>query len=81
MLVVLSGVDPVDITEYAVVFSVVALPLTCLPVLLIPRDRTYMGEHVNGPFASVVGWLYFGVILVLALAATPLLIATNAGAG
>jgi Mn2+/Fe2+ NRAMP family transporter len=81
MVVVLLGIDPVDLTEYSVVFSVVALPLTYLPVLLIARDRTYMGDHVNGPVGSVLGWLYFGVILVLAAVAIPLLLATNAGGG
>ena len=81
MLVVLLGIDPIDLTEYSVVFSVVALPLTYLPVLLVARDRTYMGEHVNGRFASVVGWTFFAIILVLAVVAIPLLLATNAGAG
>jgi Mn2+/Fe2+ NRAMP family transporter len=64
-----------------VVFGVVALPLTYLPVLLIARDERYMGAHVNGRFANTVGWLYFVLILVLAVTAIPLLIATNAGAG
>jgi Mn2+/Fe2+ NRAMP family transporter len=81
MVVVLLGIDPIDLTEYSVIFSVIALPLTYLPVLLIARDRTYMGEHVNGPLATLVGWGYFVVILVLAVAAIPLLLATNAGAG
>ena len=81
MLVVLLGIDPVDLTEYSVIFSVVALPLTYLPVLLIARDRTYMGEYVNGRLAAFVGWLFFAIILVLAVAAIPLLLATDAGAG
>jgi manganese transport protein len=79
-LIVSTGVDPVAVTEYSVVFSVVALPLTYLPVLLISRDRTYMGEHANGPISSFLGWLYLVVILVIAVAAIPLLFATNAGA-
>jgi Mn2+/Fe2+ NRAMP family transporter len=81
MLVVLLGIDPVDLTEYSVIFSVVALPLTYLPVLLVARDRTYMGEHVNGRFASVAGWGYLVIIVALAIVAIPLLLATNAGAG
>lgn len=79
--VVLTGIDPVEITEYSVVFSVVALPLTYLPVLLIARDREFMGEHANGRLANVLGWVYFAVLSVLALAAIPLLIATNGGGG
>jgi manganese transport protein len=80
-VVVSTGVDPVMLTEYAVVFSVVALPFTYLPVLLIARDRTYMGDHANGPISSFLGWFYLAVIMVVAIAAIPLLIATNAGGG
>lgn len=81
LVIVSTGVDPVIVTEYAVIGSVVALPLTYLPVLLIAGDRTYMGEHVNSLFANVVGWFYMAVIAVVAVAAIPLLIITNAGAG
>jgi manganese transport protein len=81
ILIVESGINPVDITEYAVVFSVVALPLTYLPILLIAGDRSFMGEHANGRVSALLGWTYFGVILVLAIVAIPLLLATNAGGG
>jgi Mn2+/Fe2+ NRAMP family transporter len=80
-VVVSTGVDPIQLTEYSVVFSVVVLPLTYFPVLLVARDRAFMGEHANGPVSSFFGWLYLGVIMIVALAAIPLLIATNAGGG
>ena len=79
--VVLSGIDPVELTEYAVIFSAVALPLTYLPVLLMARDRTFMGGHANGLISNTLGWLYFVLILVIAVAALPLLLATNGGGG
>jgi manganese transport protein len=69
----------VIVTEYAVIGSVVALPLTYLPVLLIASDAKYMGRHVNGRFAKAIGWFYMGVIAIVAVAALPLLIITNAG--
>jgi manganese transport protein len=78
-VIVATGVDPVILTEYAVIFSVVALPLTYLPVLLIARDRTFMGNHTNGLFADVLGWLYFVIILIVALAAVPLMLITQQG--
>jgi NRAMP (natural resistance-associated macrophage protein)-like metal ion transporter len=81
MLIVLTGINPVEITEYAVVFAVVALPMTYLPVLMIAGDRSFMGEHANGPISRTLGWLYFAVIVVLAIAAVPLLLATNGGGG
>jgi Mn2+/Fe2+ NRAMP family transporter len=80
-VIVSTGVDPVMVTEYAVIGSVVALPFTYLPILLIARDPVYMGENTNGVLANVLGWLYFCVILVVAVSAIPLLIVTHAGAG
>jgi manganese transport protein len=78
-VIVSTGVDPVIVTEYAVIGSVVALPLTYLPVLLIASDARYMGPHVNGRLAKAIGWFYMAVIAVIAIAALPLLIITNAG--
>jgi manganese transport protein len=81
LLVVMSGVDPVKLTEYSVIFSVVALPLTYLPILLVANDRTYMGAKVNGRLANVLGGVYFVIILVIAVAAIPLMVITNGGQG
>jgi Mn2+/Fe2+ NRAMP family transporter len=80
-VVVSTGVDPIQLTEYSVVLSVVILPLTYFPVLLVARDRTFMGAHANGRVSSFFGWLYMVIIVIVALAAIPLLIATNAGGG
>jgi uncharacterized membrane protein YccF (DUF307 family) len=40
-----------------------------------------MSEYANGRIAATLGWLYFAVIVVLSLAAVPLLLATNGGSG
>ena len=75
----MTGVDPVQLTEYAVIFSAVALPLTYIPILLVANDRSYMREYVNGRLANVLGLFYLVVIVLVALTAVPLLILTNAG--
>ena len=80
-LIVLTGVDPVSVVEYSIVFSVVILPLTYFPVLLVARDRGIMGEYANGRLANALGWFYLVVVTVAALAAMPLLIATHGGQG
>jgi len=77
--VVMTGVDPVQLTEYAVIFSAVALPLTYIPILLVANDRSYMREHTNGRVANTLGLVYLVVILVISLTAVPLLILTNVG--
>jgi manganese transport protein len=79
LLVVMTGVDPVQLTEYAVIFSVVALPLTYFPILLVANDRSYMGEHRNGRLANVFGIAYLVVVLAVSVAAIPLLVLTNVG--
>jgi manganese transport protein len=77
--VVMTGVDPVQLTEYAVIFSAVALPLTYIPILLVANDRAYMREYVNGRLANTFGLLYLVVIVIISLSAVPLLILTNVG--
>lgn len=78
-MVVLTTVDPIKVTEYAIVFSAVALPLTYLPILIVANDAEYMGERVNGRFANALGTAYLALILVASAAAIPLMIATKAG--
>jgi manganese transport protein len=77
--IVQTGVDPVQLTEYAVIFSMPVLPLTYIPVLLAGNDRSLMGDQANGPLARVLGWAYLALICVLAVAAPILFIATNGG--
>ncbi|MET4224565.1 NRAMP family divalent metal transporter [Oerskovia enterophila] len=75
-----TNVDPIAVTEYSVVFSAVALPLTYLPVLVVANDPEYMGKHVNGRVTNLLGTVYLVLILVASLAAIPLMIITEAGA-
>jgi Mn2+/Fe2+ NRAMP family transporter len=77
--VLLTTVDPIMLTEYSVVFSAIALPLTYFPILVVANDRTYLGRHANGRLANVLGSTYLVVVIVAAAAAIPLMIITRAG--
>jgi Mn2+/Fe2+ NRAMP family transporter len=79
LAVLATGVDPVLVTEYSVVLSAIALPLTYLPILIVANDPQYMGEHVNGRPVNVLAMIYLVIILVASLAAIPLMIVTGAG--
>jgi manganese transport protein len=79
LAIVITGVDPVMLTEYAVIFSVVALPLTYIPILLVANDESYMGRYRNGRVANAFGIFYLLVIMVVALTAVPLMVLTNVG--
>jgi manganese transport protein len=75
-----TGVDPIKVTEYSIVLSAAALPLTYFPILVVANDRTYMGRDVNTRAKNAVGLFYLFVLTVVALATIPLMIATKAGA-
>jgi manganese transport protein len=77
--VLLTTVDPIKVTEYSVVFSAVALPLTYFPILVVANDSDYMGDHANGRLANALGSVYLVLVVVAAVAAIPLMVVTKAG--
>jgi manganese transport protein len=79
LLIILSGVDPMKLVEFAVLFSILVLPMTYLPLLLLAGDKSYMREHANGPIARTLGWTYFLILSLAAVAALPLFILTSGG--
>jgi manganese transport protein len=79
--IVMTGVDPVQVVEYSIVLSVVVLPFTYFPVLMVARDKRIMGEHANGRFSNILGWFYLVTITLTALAAIPLFLMTHGGRG
>jgi manganese transport protein len=79
-LFALTGIDPVKVTEYSIVLSAAALPLTYFPILVIANDPDYMGDDVNGRFLNSIGTIYLGILLVVSVATIPLMIITRAGA-
>ncbi|HET7532267.1 MAG TPA: divalent metal cation transporter [Nocardioidaceae bacterium] len=78
-VVLLTTIDPILVTEFSVVFSAVALPLTYLPILIVANDPAYMGAHKNGWLANTFGSIYLVVVLVASMAALPLMIWTKLG--
>ncbi|MFL6764695.1 MAG: NRAMP family divalent metal transporter [Sphingomicrobium sp.] len=81
LAIVLTDVDVMTLVEYAVLFSIIVLPLTYLPLMLLANDKGYMGQYVNGALAKTLGWLFFVVITVAAIAALPLYVLTSGGQG
>ena len=81
LALVLTGIDALTLVEYAVLFSILVLPLTYLPLMLLAGDRKYMGDYANGLLAKSLGWLYFGIVTAAAVAAIPLYVITSGGQG
>jgi Mn2+/Fe2+ NRAMP family transporter len=81
LAIILTGTDPMQLVEFAILFSILVLPLTYLPLLLLAGDKSYMREHVNGVVGKTLGWFYFAVVTAAALAALPLFLLTSGGQG
>ncbi|MDX6255724.1 MAG: manganese transport protein [Frankiales bacterium] len=79
MALALTTIDPVKVTEYSVVLSAAALPLTYFPILVIANDRGYMGDKANGWFSNTIATGYLVIIVAVTLVTLPLMIATKAG--
>jgi Mn2+/Fe2+ NRAMP family transporter len=76
---VLTTIDPIKITEYSVVFSAVALPLTYFPILVIANDPEYMGDKSNGRITNFLASIFLIIIVIASVAAIPLMFWTKAG--
>jgi Mn2+/Fe2+ NRAMP family transporter len=80
VLLGITGIDPIKVTEYSIVLSAAALPLTYFPILVIANDRDYMAERVNGRFANAIGTVYLVLLSIIAAVTIPLMIITKGGA-
>ena len=75
-----SGVDPVKVTEYSIVLSAAALPLTYFPILVVANDPSYMGDAHQRPGPQRASpRVYLVILVVVAVATIPLMIITKAG--
>jgi len=81
LAIILTGVDPMQLVEYAVLFSILVLPLTYLPLLLLAGDKSYMKQYANGRVGKTLGWFYFALITLAAVGALPLYFLTSGGQG
>jgi Mn2+/Fe2+ NRAMP family transporter len=78
-VLMLTTLDPIKVTEYSIVLSAAALPLTYFPILVVANDPDYMGDKVNSRASNAIGSLYLVLLLAVAVATIPLMILTKAG--
>jgi manganese transport protein len=75
----ITRVDPVKVTEYSIVLSAAALPLTYFPILVIANDPAYMGENTNGRILNAIATFYLVILIFVSIVTIPLMIITKAG--
>jgi Mn2+/Fe2+ NRAMP family transporter len=75
-----TTIDPVKITEYSIVLSAAALPLTYFPILVVANDPTYMRERTNSKALNAIAFVYLVILLSVSIVTIPLLVWTRGGA-
>jgi Mn2+/Fe2+ NRAMP family transporter len=76
---ILTTVDPVTVTIFAVVLGAAAVPLTYFPILIVANDARLMGDRVNRHWANAAGSFFLLIMVVVSLVSLPLLLLTKAG--
>jgi Mn2+/Fe2+ NRAMP family transporter len=71
----LTGIDPLKLTMFAMAITAVILPLIVMPFMLILNDKTYMHEHTNGPIGNTVVMITLLMASIVAIITIPLEIA------
>lgn len=65
ILVIISGINPMNILILSQVVLSFVLPMAIIPMLLITGRKDIMGVFANTPFISVLGWVITLIILIL----------------
>jgi Mn2+/Fe2+ NRAMP family transporter len=76
----LTTVDPIKVTEYSIVLSAAALPLTYFPILIVANDPRYLGNRVNSKLTNGLAFAYLVLLVIVSLITIPVLILSKGGA-
>jgi Mn2+/Fe2+ NRAMP family transporter len=71
-LLMVVGIDPLQLTLFSMALTAVILPIAILPFLVLMNDRQYVGEYTNGWLSNSVVIFTIALAFVLAIVAIPL---------
>ena len=63
-IAILLGLDPLNILVYSQVILSIMIPIPMIPLVIITRDKTLMGEFVNRKLTTLLAIIFVGIILV-----------------
>jgi Mn2+/Fe2+ NRAMP family transporter len=79
-VVALTTLDPVKVTEFVLILTAAAVPLTFFPILVVANDSDYVGEKTNSRLTNAIASGYLVIMAVTSIVAIPLMIWTRGGA-
>lgn len=71
-LLIVLGIDPLQLTLFSMALTTVVLPITIVPFLVLMNDPSYVGKYRNGWIGNSVVIFTIALAFVLAIVAIPL---------
>jgi manganese transport protein len=62
-IAILLGLDPLNILVYSQVILSLMIPLPMIPLVILARNKTLMGEFVNRNITTMLSMVFVGIIL------------------
>lgn len=63
-IAILLGLDPLNILVYSQVILSLMIPLPMIPLVILSRNKTLMGEFVNRKITTTIAIVFVGIILM-----------------
>jgi manganese transport protein len=63
-IAILLGLDPLNILVYSQVILSLMIPLPMIPLVILARNKTLMGEFVNRNITTILSTVFVGIILM-----------------
>ncbi|BCL34488.1 NRAMP family divalent metal transporter [Nostoc sp. MS1] len=71
-LLMVVGIDPLQLTLFSMAITAVILPPVIVPFLVLMNDKLYVGKYRNGWISNTIIVLTIGLAFILAIIAIPL---------
>ena len=71
-LLIVFGIDPLQLTLFSMALTAVILPIVMVPFLVLMNDESYIGQYRNGWISNSAVILIIGLTFVMAIVAIPL---------
>lgn len=71
-LLMVVGIDPLQLTIFSMALTAVILPIAIFPFLILMNDEHYLGKYRNGWLTNSVVVFTIGLAFVIAIVAIPL---------
>jgi manganese transport protein len=63
-IAILLGLDPLNILVYSQVILSLMIPLPMIPLVILAKNKTLMGEFVNRNITTLLSMVFVGIILI-----------------